>query len=80
VSWLICSVSAKSAISTTLPFWIVRLGVTFPMPPTRAPWGIVARLDDTCRNLILRTHRSKGTVIGFWIATALFCLQMSFTA
>src|SRR5687767_15729651 len=24
--------------------------------------------------------RSKGTVIGFWIATALFCLQMSFTA
>jgi len=24
--------------------------------------------------------RAKGTVIGFWIATALFCLQMSFTA
>jgi DoxX-like protein len=24
--------------------------------------------------------RSKGTVIGFWIATALLCLQMSFTA
>jgi hypothetical protein len=24
--------------------------------------------------------RSKGVVIGFWIATALFCLQMSFTA
>jgi hypothetical protein len=24
--------------------------------------------------------RSKGIVIGFWIATALFCLQMSFTA
>jgi hypothetical protein len=24
--------------------------------------------------------RSKGTVIGFWIATALFCLQMGFTA
>ena len=24
--------------------------------------------------------RSKGMVIGFWIATALFCLQMSFTA
>src|SRR4030095_8307230 len=23
---------------------------------------------------------SKGIVIGFWIATALFCLQMSFTA
>jgi hypothetical protein len=24
--------------------------------------------------------RSKGTVIGFWIATAVFCLQMGFTA
>jgi hypothetical protein len=24
--------------------------------------------------------RSKGAVIGFWIATALFCLQLSFTA
>jgi len=24
--------------------------------------------------------RSKATVIGFWMATALFCLQMSFTA
>ena len=24
--------------------------------------------------------RSKGMVIGFWIATALFCLQMTFTA
>jgi len=24
--------------------------------------------------------RSKGIVIGFWIATALFCLQMVFTA
>ena len=24
--------------------------------------------------------RSKGIVIGFWIVTALFCLQMSFTA
>jgi DoxX-like protein len=24
--------------------------------------------------------RSKGTVIAFWVATALFCLQMSFTA
>jgi hypothetical protein len=26
------------------------------------------------------SRRSKGTVIGFWIATALFCLQMGFTA
>lgn len=25
-------------------------------------------------------NRSKGLVIGFWIATALFCLQMGFTA
>ncbi|MDB4964355.1 MAG: DoxX family protein [Myxococcales bacterium] len=24
--------------------------------------------------------RSKGMVIGFWIATALFCLQIGFTA
>jgi hypothetical protein len=24
--------------------------------------------------------RSKGTVIGFWVATGLFCLQMGFTA
>jgi hypothetical protein len=24
--------------------------------------------------------RSKGIVLGFWIVTALFCLQMSFTA
>ena len=28
----------------------------------------------------LHMPRSKGMVIGFWIATALFCLQMSFTA
>ena len=28
----------------------------------------------------LRIARSKGTVIGFWIATGLFCLQMGFTA
>ncbi len=24
-------------------------------------------------------HRPKGFVVGFWIVTALFCLQMSFT-
>jgi hypothetical protein len=28
----------------------------------------------------LRISRSKGTVIGFWTATGLFCLQMGFTA
>ncbi|MEO6193149.1 MAG: DoxX family protein [Thermoanaerobaculia bacterium] len=27
-----------------------------------------------------RSTRSRGMVIGFWIATALFCLQMGFTA
>jgi len=26
----------------------------------------------------LSTPRSRGTVIGFWIVTALFCLQMGF--
>jgi hypothetical protein len=25
-------------------------------------------------------HRSKGIVIGFWVVTALFCLQIGFTA
>ena len=28
----------------------------------------------------LRAARSRGIVIGFWIATALLCLQMAFTA
>ena len=28
----------------------------------------------------LRMPRSKGILIGFWIVTALFCLQMGFTA
>ena len=28
----------------------------------------------------LSIPRSKGIIIGFWIATALFCLQMTFTA
>jgi hypothetical protein len=30
--------------------------------------------------LHLRVPRARGAVIGFWIVTALFCLQMSFTA
>jgi hypothetical protein len=30
--------------------------------------------------LELSITRSKGTVIAFWIATALFCLQIAFTA
>src|SRR3954465_12067230 len=28
----------------------------------------------------LSMPRSRGMVIGFWVATALFCLQMGFTA
>lgn len=36
--------------------------------------------DVALPNASLAVTRSKGTVIGFWIATALFCLQMSFTA
>ena len=28
----------------------------------------------------MSTARSKGIVVGFWIATALLCLQLSFTA
>jgi len=28
----------------------------------------------------LRITHSKGVVIGFWIATAIFCLQIAFTA
>ena len=28
----------------------------------------------------LRVRRSKGLIVGFWIVTVLFCLQMSFTA
>ena len=32
------------------------------------------------RRTELRMPRSKGIVVGFWIFTALFCLEMSFTA
>jgi len=38
-------------------------------------------MESTLQKLTdLRMPRSKGIVIGFWIVTALFCLQMSFTA
>jgi hypothetical protein len=37
-----------------------------------------ARRDDDVKDR--RMPRPKGLVIGFWIATALFCLQVSFTA
>ena len=38
-------------------------------------------MESTLQKLMdLRLPRSKGIVIGFWIVTALFCLQMSFTA
>ncbi len=32
------------------------LGVTFTMEPTKAPWGHMARLDDTCGNIIQITQ------------------------
>ena len=35
---------------------------------------------ETLSPIDLSLPRSKGIVIGFWIATALFCLQMGFTA
>jgi hypothetical protein len=38
-------------------------------------------MESTLQNPTeLRMPRSKGIVIGFWIFTALFCLEMSFTA
>jgi len=40
--------------------------------------GIGAR--GALSHLDLSLTRSKGIVIGFWIATALFCLQIGFTA
>jgi predicted enzyme related to lactoylglutathione lyase len=33
-------------------------GAEFTMPPTQAPWGSMARLDDTCGNLIQLTQLS----------------------
>lgn len=33
-------------------------GVAFSMPPTEAPWGIMAMLDDTCGNRIQLTQLS----------------------
>ena len=38
-------------------------------------------MESTLRNLTdLYMHRSKGVVIAFWVVTALFCLQIGFTA
>jgi hypothetical protein len=38
-------------------------------------------MESTLQNLTeLRMPRSKGIVTSFWIFTALFCLEMSFTA
>jgi hypothetical protein len=38
-------------------------------------------MESTLQNrMIVRMPRSNGIVIGFWIFTALFCLEMSFTA
>jgi|SRR3954471_17614652 catechol 2,3-dioxygenase-like lactoylglutathione lyase family enzyme len=35
------------------------LGVEFASPPTEAPWGVAAVLDDTCGNLI-QLHQPTG--------------------
>ena len=43
------------------------------MNATVASGGILSPMD-------LSMPRSKAIVIGFWIATALFCLQIGFTA
>lgn len=38
-------------------------------------------MQSTLQNITEpRMQRSKGIVVGFWILTALFCLEMSFTA
>jgi len=37
-------------------------------------------METTLRSPALVVPRSRGIVIGFWIATALFCLQIGFTA
>jgi hypothetical protein len=36
--------------------------------------------SDVISRMDLSSPRSRGIVIGFWIATALFCLQIGFTA
>jgi hypothetical protein len=43
------------------------------MNPTLEGSGALSAMD-------LNMPRSKGIVIGFWIVTALFCLQIGFTA
>lgn len=37
-------------------------------------------MESTLQNPTLIVARPKGLVIAFWIVTALFCLQMAFTA
>ena len=46
------------------------------------PALVVTETHRTSRTIVddLSVSRSKGMVIGFWIATALFCLQIAFTA
>ena len=39
-----------------------------------------ATLHNQSLSMALSMPRSKGIVLGFWVVTALFCLQMSFTA
>src|SRR5215831_19105930 len=46
------------------------------------PALVVAQASRQARTAVedLRASRSKGVVIGYWTITALFCLQMGFTA
>lgn len=37
---------------------LISRGVTFTMPATKAPWGFMAMLNDTCGNLIQLTQLS----------------------
>src|SRR4051794_36109054 len=36
--------------------------------------------ENKVQNVSVRMSKRKLTLVGFWIATALFCLQMGFTA
>jgi hypothetical protein len=46
------------------------------------PALVVAETTPKAKTIVhnLRRPRSKGVIIGFWIATVLFCLQIGFTA
>jgi hypothetical protein len=46
----------------------------------QAAWQTIAAPQPAFSPAVLRIVRSKGIVVGFWIITAVFCLQMGFTA